>query len=172
MTLSNTKLIPFIILLVALVARLFAHFAELMMGIEPCILCLHQRKFFMAVIVCAAVAAFSKRLFPSAFLAFCIVSGLGFSLYHVGVENKYFPAPTQCDTKSPVDLTAPDLTYEQKMAMLKAEIGKRKPVACDEVSWRIFSLSATIWTCLLWVGLVLLGGYHLWIVRRTPPLNL
>jgi disulfide bond formation protein DsbB len=158
--------IPTAILIAVLGALVFAYIAQYALGVEPCSLCIYQRYAFATVMACAFFAALSKRVYPAILLIMTLVAGLSLSVYHVGVENKLWPAPARCASATLMSATQTDLTYEDKIALIKEQLSTRKPVACDQVNWRILGVSVTVWIGLLWSLLVTLGGYHLWITLR------
>lgn len=98
----------------------------------------------MAAIGFNVLGAIFIERFPSIkYLAIlAVAANLAFSGYHVGVEQKWWQGPSTCTSSS---IKLGNLSPEEALAKLKEQLGKRKFVPCDQVSWRIFGIPATMW---------------------------
>ncbi|MDX2233055.1 MAG: disulfide bond formation protein B [Hyphomonadaceae bacterium] len=120
-------------------------------GYRPCSLCLRQREVYWAAIAIAAAALVATRFWKGPFLprganaliggAFLV--GASVAVYHAGVEWKFWPGPTTCQTVTSGALTVDDITA--------ALGGAVKAVPCDEAAWRdpITGLSMAGWNALV-----------------------
>jgi len=139
---------------IALAALAFALAAEHFWGVKPCVLCTYQRYVMLALVGAAAIGFFAQARAFSWLYALIILTGLSIAGYHVGVEQHWWKGPDACSTTTPaVD------TKASKADQIKAfrEKMKQQPttiVRCDEVNWRILSVSATIWTFALYLGML------------------
>ncbi len=150
------------ILLTALGALSFALIAEHSFGVRPCVLCYYQRYIFIALIVSAstAVTFFTRPYllqFAKAITTVLVLSGLGLSVYHVGVEQHWWKGPDSCSANSPGSSALKSI--DEELAALQAAMKNSSNllVRCDDVNWKIFSISATIWTTLLYLFLTFLS---------------
>ena len=113
-------------------ALLFEHVG----GLAPCELCLYERWPWYGAIVIAAAALVSGS--EGAARGGIIVCGLVFAagtalaVYHVGVEQHWFPGPTACTGGS---------SGAQTLEQLRAQLLGRQPVNCDEPAWTLFGVS-------------------------------
>lgn len=117
-------------------------------GLAPCPMCLWQRWPHALAMVAGPLAL----VLPGAMLigAVAMVVNAGLSLYHTGVERKWWEGP---DTCSAGDISG--LTPEQLMA----QIMEAPLVRCDEVAWEFLGLSMASWN-----GLACLGLAALWLI--------
>ncbi len=86
-----------------------------------------------------------------------VICALGLSSFHVGVEKKWWEAPSVC--RNPVlknDSNKVEMTVQQRIAMIRQNIESSELVRCDRVNWRILGISATIWNTLALAGVTLL----------------
>ena len=123
------------------------------LGYLPCDLCLEQRNAFYAGIPLAAAVAVAARLgapasavkIGLALLALIFAANCVLSVYHTGVEFKWWQGPTAC--------TGSAMSGPANVTDLLAAIDKVKVVRCDEVSLRIFGLSLANWDVLICAAL-------------------
>ena len=156
-----------------------AWFFELVLGLQPCALCLTQRVPYYVAIVLAgatALAAWSgsnaarksssevrRRMRPVfvraglALLAVVFLVSAGLGVYHAGVEWQLWAGPTGCSGQ--------DTTPGSVNDLLSALDGMRV-VACDEAPWVFLGLSLAGWNALI---SLLLAGTAIWGARAKPP---
>lgn len=133
----------------------FAYYAQFVMGLLPCILCLYQRPPHY-IAAAAALLAFSTvngpRGLSRALLglsAMALLAGAGIAFFHTGVELKFWPGLDECGgTLAPLSTNVNDLT---------ANLGNTKIVACDEPSWIFLGLSMAAWNGVISLGLASLA---------------
>jgi disulfide bond formation protein DsbB len=125
-----------------LFALIGAYYAQYYLKITPCSYCLYQRYIFMAAIVFFAV----KPLQTLGVLA--LILGLFLSLYHLGLEHHYWGDILQkCQTALPQFASS---------TQLKDFLEKAPVARCDQVNWRLFGISVTLWTAVFQGFLIVL----------------
>lgn len=127
------------------------------MGIEPCYLCYIQRYLYgFAIFSCLFSAFIVERVESIKYFALLsLLINTGFSFYHVGVEHKWWKGPESCISKA-FSLNVDSLNQDDAVESLKKQLEHRKVVPCDQITWRIFSIPATIWNTLFLSGLSLI----------------
>lgn len=141
-------------------ALLFQYVGKL----EPCELCLLGRWPYYIGIPLLVVAAIGGNRRAVAVSVFAIVglvflAGAGLSFYHVGVEQHWFPGPTECTA------TATEAT---SIEALKAQLMAQEPVRCDVVQWSLFGISLAGWNFIASLGLAALSAASLRRAWRSP----
>lgn len=136
-------------------ALAFAYMAQHLWDVQPCVLCTYQRYVMVALIIAAFTGFITQKKFFMGLYALIIAAGLGIAGYHVGVEQHWWKGPDACSVSVEVNKSGSqaDLIAAFKAKMLRLE-KKKTLVRCDEVNWRILGVSATIWTFLLYVGML------------------
>ncbi|NQV99001.1 MAG: disulfide bond formation protein B [Rhodospirillales bacterium] len=123
---------PHIIAQAAIAALAVAYYAQIVNGLEPCILCLYQRVPFALVIVLGLIGMFRpahlRWLLPLAGLSFLVGSGI--ALYHVGVEQHWWESAC-----------AGELASGLSAGNLMAQLQQKPPKSCDELEWALFGIS-------------------------------
>lgn len=141
---SNKNLL--ILLLVASTTALIgAYISQYVFGFEPCILCIYQRKVFLAIIAAASLTLTYFRSEQSKRIAlycctFFLLTNLAIAAYHSGVEWKIFDGPTTC--------SAAELNSAHNLEELKEVLLKAKAVRCDEPSFFFLGLTMANWNVL------------------------
>ena len=113
-----------------------ALFAEYILGLQPCELCLKQRHPYYFFILILVFFLFIPKIYKSyIFLLIQLgsVYGIFYSVWHVGVENNLIEGPLGCSS---------GLALTENTADLKEQILNKQVVSCDEIIWSIFGLSA------------------------------
>ena len=133
--------IPFqVTLLVSIAIIGFVLFAEHVQHYAPCELCLRERLPWYFLIGLGLVGL----VFPSRWLLMLIgitlLVSAGLGLHHAGVEQHWWPGPTECTSGS-----SGAKTVEELKAMLMRE----KVVQCDEIAWKFLGLSMAAWNGLI-----------------------
>lgn len=131
-------------------------------GCEPCILCRYQRGPYYALLIFGLFAAGTVRSQPKlglGFLMLCfaaIVTGLGISGYHVGVEQQWWMGPKACGGALPVT---------DDIEVLRQYLLNRPVVDCSVPMCKV-GLSMTGWNFLLSLGLAGFTGFMLMRGRK------
>jgi disulfide bond formation protein DsbB len=154
---------------VAVAAIAGAWFFQLVLGIQPCELCLEQRYAYYLIIPLAAVVAWSASRGASralllagfAVLALAAFANAALGAYHSGVEWGWWPGPTACS--GPIaDFGKPGNLLESLKTL--------KVVRCDEVQWRFLGLSLAGYNVLisLFMAILALWGFGATSKMRQP----
>jgi disulfide bond formation protein DsbB len=106
----------------------------------PCQLCLISRYLFLLISFVALFSINFKRLKP--LLLLLTFSALLFSFYHLGVENHWWIGPQSCVSKLP---TLDSLSDNNDQSMVIPY--------CDRANWKIFGISSTLWSFLVFAFL-------------------
>jgi len=113
-------------------------------GLAPCHLCLLQR-WPHAIAIALGVILLAR---PSRWLALLaglvVLAGAGIAVYHVGVEQAWWPGPTTCTAPEPGAMSAGDLLDQ----ILETPV-----VLCDQVAWSLWGISMAGWNALVSLGL-------------------
>jgi disulfide bond formation protein DsbB len=110
-----------------------AHAFQYFGGLQPCPLCLDQRKWHWGVVAVAALAFVATRFKPgwsraaAALIGLALLGAAGMAAYHVAVEQHWVVA--QCDARVNLD----ELSFDPD-----AEV--RAP-SCDQIAWSMFGIS-------------------------------
>ncbi|MBL8536335.1 MAG: disulfide bond formation protein B [Hyphomonadaceae bacterium] len=125
-----------------------AHAFERFGGLEPCPLCLDQRKWHWAVVGVSLLALGALRLRPglarwAAALIGCVLLGAALmGAYHVAVEQHWVIA--QCDARIDMSQIRPfDLDGELTVPK------------CDQIAWSMFGISMAGYNALISLALAL-----------------
>ena len=138
---------------VGLGALLFALAAEYIFDIKPCDLCLYQRHIMGALMGLGFVGILTHLSSLRWLYALVICSGVCLSIYHTGVEQKWWKGPVACTTYS--TLPSENLSLSERIEHFQKQTEDKSFVRCDEINWRILGVSATSWMILFY--LILLG---------------
>lgn len=134
-----------------------AYALQYLAGFEPCQLCYWQRYPYMAVIAVAVVGVASRFVRLGLLLAFVLfLTGMGLSLYHVGVEQGIFALPIGCAAGDAAT------TVEELRAQLASA-----PPACDQVSVSFIGLSLSAWNGVASAVLAAMTFAALWRDRQV-----
>lgn len=123
-------------------------------GLYPCKMCIWQRYPHVVAIALGAIAVLFRHGAARAWLALLgAVSALttaGIGLYHVGVEQGWWPGPTTCTAGDIGELSTDQLLDQIMSAPL---------IRCDEIAWAFAGLSMAGWNAV--ISLALAG---LWLM--------
>lgn len=134
-----------------------AWFFEYVIGLAPCQMCYWQRwpHWAAAGLGLVALALPTRAIAALGALAALTTGGLG--VYHVGVEQKWWPGPASCtglgDSLS--GLSGADLLSTDAVPTL---------VLCDEISWQFLWISMPGWNAIISFAFA-----AIWIAAATRP---
>ena len=134
----------------------FAYVAEHGYNIIPCDFCLYERCVYAAVIIVGLLGLKTNFLKGQrGIFAQLFVLSIGIILtgYHVGMEQHWWTGPASCTGIQ----TATTLEDFRAQLMTKA-----RP-RCDQISWVLFGVSATVWNLVLQAGLAFLTSLSLYL---------
>lgn len=154
-----SKHVHYFLILVATASLTLAYIAEYGFKILPCDFCLYERCVYAAIIVVGLLAL--KTQFLSGhrgIMAQLLVLTVGIALtfYHVGMEQHWWTGPASCTGAGPA------ATLEE----FRAQLMKVTRPRCDQVSWAIFGVSATVWNLVLQGGLAFLTSLGLYLPQN------
>ncbi len=145
---------------VALMA--YALYAELVLGLEPCPLCVFQRLAVIALGLVFLVAALhhprgrlAARLYAGA-LALAAGSGIAIAGQHVRLQN--LPADQVPACGPGLDFMLDVFPLHEAIAMVFTGSGE-----CAEIDWALLGLSMPAWVLLACLGLGLFGVLGNWL---------
>jgi disulfide bond formation protein DsbB len=154
----------FVVAAVAAATLAGAWFFELVMGLEPCPLCLDQRVPYYAAVPLGlaigwlALAPTRANLARAGLvmLAFMLLVGAGYGVYHAGIEWGLWEGPASCAGSAPA-------LSRNILSSLK---GTQRVVSCSEAAWRFLGLSLAGYNVLIAGALAALA---LWAAFIRPP---
>jgi disulfide bond formation protein DsbB len=129
-----------------------AFFFQYVVGLQPCPMCFEERiPHYVAIPLALVVAVAALRGAPRiavraglAIVALAMVILVGMSIYHAGVEWKFWPGPTEC--------TGP-VTGLGNVGDLLNRMEKTVVIRCDEAAWRLFGISLAGYNALISLAL-------------------
>ncbi|HEX4553088.1 MAG TPA: disulfide bond formation protein B [Xanthobacteraceae bacterium] len=142
----------FIVAGVGTATILGAYYFEYVLGMAPCELCLKERiPYYVSIPLALVIGIAALRGAPHTLVraglavimvAMLIVAGL--SVYHAGVEWKFWPGPTDC--------SGPISGFGNAGSLLES-MEKTVVIRCDEAAWRLFGISLAGYDVLISLGL-------------------
>jgi disulfide bond formation protein DsbB len=135
-----------------------AWFIQLVMGIQPCELCLAQRYAYYLVVPLGALTAIGAAkdaprgvlVAGLAVIALATLGNAGLAAYHAGVEWGFWQGPTACT--GPVgDLGSAGSLLER--------LDSVKVVRCDEVQWKFLGLSLAGYNVLISLAMAAIAAW-------------
>jgi len=137
-----------------------AYIAEYGFHILPCDFCLYERYVYAGIMVVGSLGlktrAFRNHRGILGQLAVLSV-GIALTFYHVGMENHWWAGPASCTGAGSAD------TLEEFRAQLQSLSRPR----CDQVTWALFGISATLWNLMLQAGLAFLTALSLYYYQNN-----
>ena len=134
-----------------------ALFAQYVMGLQPCVLCIWQRWPYVATVVLGAAALavpgrpqVRAALLTAAMAAF--LTGAGIGVFQVGVEQQWWQGTAGCG-----GISGTGSFEDFQRQLLAAPV-----VRCDEVQWSLFGLSMAGYNVLLSLALAAFAGAAAW----------
>ena len=147
--------IHWFLIFVAAASLGFAYVAEHAYHIAPCDFCLYERCVYATVIIVGLLGIKTSFLAGHrGVLAQLLVLFIGIVLtgYHVGMEQHWWTGPASC-TGVQTATTLEDF---------RAQLLKIARPRCDQISWVLFGVSATVWNLVLQAGLAFLTSLSLY----------
>jgi len=143
----------------------YAYYAQFVLHLEPCPLCIFQRVGIFAIGIAFALAAvldpesWGRKLYAAA-IALAALATVGIAARHLYIQSLPPDSVPACGAS---------LDWMLKVSPLPEVIVKVLSGSgeCAKISWRLFGLSMPGWVLIAAVGLALWG---LWAnLRRRPP---
>ena len=144
-------------------------FFQYVLGFPPCPLCLEQRNAYYVSVPLAALLwlganyGASNKVLIAGFtvIAAVMLWNSGLSVYHAGVEWKFWPGPQDCS--GPID------NFGSAKNLLK-QPSNISVVRCDQAAWRFLGISLAGWDVLVSLalaGIAAWGGRAAFARRRA-----
>ncbi len=160
-------LAPLLIAAISAAAVLIALASQAWGGLQPCVLCIWQRWAHGAVIALALIAlgaALYGARRGAAWFTFvagaAAIVGTGIALYHVGVEQQWWPGTSGCGAGA--------LSGAGGLEALRQQIESAPIVRCSDVPWSLFGISMAGYNAILSAALALFAlAAGLATLRRT-----
>ncbi len=151
------------ILVIAAATIAGAWYFQLVLGLQPCPMCLEQRYAYYLAIPLAALTALAAGLHAPrglligglVLLALATFANAVFGAYHAGVEWKFWPGPADCT--GPVGNLGNAGTLLDRLDTVKV-------VMCDQVQWSFLGLSLAGYNALI---SLLMAAIGLWGIVRS-----
>lgn len=115
--------------------------------LPPCKMCYWQRYPHIAAIGIGAIFYLTSLRFLLLLGGLSALTTALIGVYHVGVEQKWWPGPDTCTSSSTDGLSVDELMTQIMTAPL---------VRCDEIAWSFMGLSMAGWNAVISFGLALL----------------
>jgi disulfide bond formation protein DsbB len=152
-----------LVLVIATATIAGAWYFQLVLGLQPCPMCLEQRYAYYLAIPLAALTALAasqnapRRLLICGLgiLALATLANAVFGAYHAGVEWKFWAGPAECT--GPVDSLG-------SAGSLLDRLDSVKVVMCDEIQWSFLGISLAGYNALI---SLLMAAIALWGVAKS-----
>jgi disulfide bond formation protein DsbB len=152
------------ILVIAAATIAGAWYFQLVLGLQPCPMCLEQRyAYYLAIPLAALTALAAGQNAPRglvigglAILALAPLANAVLGAYHAGVEWKFWPGPADCT--GPVGNLGSAGTLLDRLDTVKV-------VMCDEVQWSFLGLSLAGYNVVI---SLLMAAIAAWGVAKAP----
>ena len=144
------KLILRLILLFSICTLLIVFIAELVYGLEPCILCKYQRIPYFSVILFSSLALHIKLADQTGTLkiiSIIFIASAMLAFYHNGIEQQWWDAATSCGDNN---------QFPSSFSKFQSQLMSKMPKRCDVIDWTLFGLSMTVYNMVLSITL---GGF-------------
>ena len=145
-------------------------FFQYVLGYPPCPLCLEQRDAFYVSVPLATLLwlgaghGASSKVMAAGFVVITLAMlwNTGLSVYHAGIEWKWWPGPTDC--------SGPINSFGSASNMLK-QLQDIRIVRCDEAAWRFLGLSLAGYDAVisLFLAAVAALGFRASLAQRSKP---
>ncbi len=122
----------------SIAALAFAYISQYGFNLQPCVLCLQQRKPYFAAILLAGIAFFSDSKMVRILLmlsAVSLLAGSGIAAYHTGVEQNWWAGTAACG--------GGNLPENATIEELQKYLSRQPVVRCDVPAWKLFGISMT-----------------------------
>ena len=143
----------------------YAYYAQFVLHLEPCPLCIFQRVgiFVLGVIFLAATLhdpeAFGRRAY-AVLLALAALATIGVALRHLYIQSLPPGAVPACGASLDFMLKV----FSLSEVLVKVLTGSGE---CAKITWEFLGLAMPAWVL---IGALLLGAWGLWAnLRRQPP---
>ena len=81
------------------------------------------------------------------------IYGLFYAFWHVGIENKILPGPSECSA---------ELKLSNNVSELKDQIMSKPVISCEEVIWSFFGISAATINAFIVLAIFIINAIYLY----------
>tara|TARA_B100000131_G_C17906647_1_gene528668 strand:- start:31 stop:528 length:498 start_codon:yes stop_codon:yes gene_type:complete len=145
-----------IVSILSLVAIIAALIAEQIFNLEPCSMCLKQRHpyyFIIITFIIFALLKWQKNIWFYVGVQLASIYGLFYAFWHVGIENKILPGPSECSA---------ELKLSNNVSELKDQIMSKPVISCEEVIWSFFGISAATINAFIVLAIFIINAIYLY----------
>jgi protein dithiol:quinone oxidoreductase len=143
----------------------YAYYAQFVLHLEPCPLCIFQRigVFMLGVVFLVATlhdpAAFGRRVY-AVLLSLAALAIIGIAARHLYIQGLPPDAVPACGASLDFMLKV----FSLSEVLVKVLTGSGE---CAKITWEFLGLAMPAWVL---IGAAVLGGWGLWVnLRRQPP---
>jgi disulfide bond formation protein DsbB len=144
----------------------YAYYAQYVLHLEPCPLCIFQRigVFVLGVIFLIAAlhdpAVFGRRMY-ALLLSLAALAAIGIALRHLYIQSLPPGSVPACGASLDFMLKV----FSLSEVLVKVLTGSGE---CAKVTWEFLGLAMPAWVL---ISAAVLGGFGLWVnLRRQPPI--
>ena len=144
----------------------YAYYAQFVMHLDPCPLCIFQRigVFVLGVVFLIAAlhdpATFGRRVY-ALLLSLAALATIGIALRHLYIQSLPPDAVPACGASLDFMLKV----FSLSEVLVKVLTGSGE---CAKVTWQFLGLAMPAWVL---ISAAVLGGFGLWVnLRRQPPI--
>lgn len=144
----------------------YAYYAQYVMHLEPCPLCIFQRIGIIVLCVVFLIAALQDpgvkgRRVYAALIALAALGTIGVALRHLYIQH--LPAGSVPACGAPLDLLLKMFPLTEVLTKVLSGSGE-----CAKITWEFLGLAMPAWVL---ISALVLGGYGLWVnLRHQPPI--
>jgi len=146
----------YLVTLFSVIALTSAFIAEFNFNLAPCEMCLKQREPYYVIIlgfILIAILRWQDRIWFYLSVQILSVYGLFYSIWHVGIENKFLSGPEGCSNA---------LKVADNTTNLKEQILSKPVINCEDIAWSMFGLSAATINSILLILIFIVNAIYLW----------
>ena len=143
----------------------YAYYAQYVMHLEPCPLCIFQRIGVFALCVVFLIAAlhdpgmYGRRVY-AALLGLAALATIGIALRHLYIQSLPPGSVPACGASLDFMLKV----FSLSEVLVKVLTGSGE---CAKITWEFLGLAMPAWVL---ISALVLGGYGLWVnLRHQPP---
>jgi len=139
-----------VIFSIGLASLTLAYFIEVILGHQPCNLCLIQRIPYGLSIILVIINYFFRKNEKFIILLIILIFSFSFiiSFYHFGIEQGFFEESSLCGLKNASNV----ISKEELLKQLQ-----EKTVSCKDVTFRFFGFSLTTFNIVISLILVIIS---------------
>jgi len=144
----------------------YAYYAQVVMHLDPCPLCIFQRVGIFALGLLFLIAAahdprpFGRRLY-ALLLALAALATIGIALRHLYIQS--LPPDSVPSCGASLDFMLKVFSLSEVLVKVLTGSGE-----CAKVTWTFLGLAMPAWVL---ISAAVLGGFGLWVnLRRQPPI--